>query len=185
MAESLDESVPMDLDTGDAPRRAKDQEPSTRWRSGRPGDRDQTDPYLRPGEFYDHYRMFRAQQEAIWRSNQSFPDPYKPSPHAAHSPSAVYTPPAAFSLPTTISPPGMFMPPPVYHPGPSYTPVYPQPPVYPAPPVMYPAYPSSPGYALPPYLYYLPHLYSPYSESRRKSFEAGPSSLPHQSDPPR
>jgi hypothetical protein len=36
-AESLDESVPMDLDTEEASQRGKDQETSTRQRSGRRG----------------------------------------------------------------------------------------------------------------------------------------------------
>jgi hypothetical protein len=48
-AGSLDESVPMDLDTEEAPQRGKEQETSTRRRSGRRGVMIDTDPYLQPG----------------------------------------------------------------------------------------------------------------------------------------
>jgi hypothetical protein len=68
IVESPDESIPMNLDTDDAPRRAKDQEPSTRRRSCRPEDRVLTGPYLQLGESHDRYRMYRAWEEAIWRS---------------------------------------------------------------------------------------------------------------------
>jgi hypothetical protein len=88
--ESPDESISMHLDIEDAPQRGKEQDTSARRRSGRRGDRIQTDPYLQPEETHDRYHMYRAQQEAILRSYQSFPFPYHPYPPAAYSPTAVY-----------------------------------------------------------------------------------------------
>jgi hypothetical protein len=48
-AGSLDESVPVDLDTEEAPQRGKEQETSTRRRSGRRGVMIDTNSSLQPG----------------------------------------------------------------------------------------------------------------------------------------
>jgi hypothetical protein len=184
--EGPDESVPMDLDSEEDPGRGKKKhETTSRRRSGRHEGRFETDPYFPSGETYSSYHLAQAQQNAIWQSLRSFPNPCHSSPPAAYSPVGIYSPPTAYSPPAAIPPPGMYMPPPVYQPAPSYAPVYAQPPMYQPPPMPYQGYPSPPGYMPQPYPYYPSPPYSLYPGSTRHSFDAGPSGQPHHGDQPR
>jgi hypothetical protein len=59
--EGPDESIAMDVDDEEAPRKGKNEETSTRRRSGRHGGRVETDPYLMPGEIYSSFHAAHAQ----------------------------------------------------------------------------------------------------------------------------
>jgi hypothetical protein len=179
-----DQTVPMDLDSDDSPRKGKlKEETSSRKKKGEYERRVDVDPYFPSGDMYSSYHL--AQQNAIWQSIRPYSNPYHSSPPTAFSPAGIYSPPTAYSPPAAMPPPGMYMPQPMYQPPPSYAPMYSQPPMYQPPQMPYQGYPSPPGYMPQPYQYYPSPPYSPYSTSRRHSFDAGPSGPSHHGEPPR